>query len=124
MKKYKTLIITLAIVAAVALLIANFDKATAAVRKVIPIRKADAGGGTPDTGNTADPVNMNLSLYRGMPSGNENEVKELQRMLNDFGYGLAVDGKFGPATEAALKAHTGRYDITLTDFVNNYYNNL
>lgn len=125
MKKYKTLIITLIIVAAVALLIANLDKATAAVKKVIPFRKADpAGAGAVDTGNTSQPVNMNLTLYRDMPSGNENEVKDLQRMLNHFGHGLVVDGVFGPKTQAALKAHTGMYSITLTDFVNNYYNNL
>ena len=40
-------------------------------------------------------------LKRG--SGGEN-VKNLQRFLNQSsGYGLTVDGKFGPATESAVK---------------------
>jgi hypothetical protein len=35
-------------------------------------------------------------------------VIRLQRMLNDRGYGLKVDGDFGPATEGAVKTFQGR----------------
>ena len=32
-------------------------------------------------------------------------VKKLQQILNSKGYKLSVDGNFGPATEAAVKAY-------------------
>jgi peptidoglycan hydrolase-like protein with peptidoglycan-binding domain len=31
------------------------------------------------------------------------EVREMQLLLNNYGYGLEVDGKFGAKTETALK---------------------
>ena len=34
-------------------------------------------------------------------------VKKLQQILNAKGYKLSVDGDFGPATEAAVKAYQG-----------------
>ena len=37
-------------------------------------------------------------------------VRAVQTLLNLHGANLAVDGSFGPATEAALKAHNGKVD--------------
>lgn len=55
-------------------------------------------------------------LKRG--SGGEN-VKNLQRFLNQSsGYGLTVDGKFGPATERALKSEQSPFSAFKTMYPN------
>ncbi|GBG07986.1 RHS repeat-associated core domain-containing protein [Paenibacillus agaridevorans] len=69
-------------------------------------------------GNARDPLSLNLYTYTINnplkyydPSGHNyvdrgdkgTAVKEVQKMLVDAGYKIAVDGSFGPATEAAVK---------------------
>ncbi len=50
-------------------------------------------------------------------------VKTLQQTLNDLGnYGLVVDGKFGPKTQAALVAQTGSNTVESPDDLNALYN--
>lgn len=39
-------------------------------------------------------------------------VLEMQRLLNQYGYGLTVDGKFGPKTENALKMFQASNGLT------------
>ena len=59
------------------------------------------GGGSSSPGGGAC-TGTGFPLKRG--SGGE-EVRNLQKFLNnESGYGLTVDGKFGPATERALKS--------------------
>lgn len=38
-----------------------------------------------------------------MKGSNGNDVKDLQNALNKFGYGLVVDGDFGPKTDSAVR---------------------
>ena len=47
-----------------------------------------------------DVTNVNPTLRRG-DSGDD--VKRLQQRLRDLGYGISVDGKYGSATEQAVK---------------------
>ena len=48
------------------------------------------------------------------PTMTGDDVKQLQRMLNDYmGAGLAVDGKYGPATEKAVKAFQKQKGLTV-----------
>lgn len=64
------------------------------------------------------------TLKRG--SLNASGVKRVQKTLNTFGYGLDVDGIFGPATENAVKAvqkklgliATGQWDPVTAEKVN------
>tara|TARA_Y100000385_G_scaffold290628_1_gene364605 strand:+ start:296 stop:688 length:393 start_codon:yes stop_codon:yes gene_type:complete len=60
------------------------------------------------------------------------KVENLQRFLNDAGsYGLKVDGKFGPNTEAALKSEQSPFESFKSMYPNavygqaseEYYNN-
>ncbi len=50
------------------------------------------------------------SLRRGMAG---DSVEELQRKLNAMGANLAVDGKFGPLTQAALKNFQSSHGLTV-----------
>jgi len=43
-------------------------------------------------------------------------VEELQKKLNAKGQNLTVDGDFGPKTTEALKAVTGKSEITKSEF--------
>lgn len=69
-------------------------------------------------------LNTVSAIKRG--STNASEVKRVQKTLNAFGYGLDVDGIFGPATENAVKAvqkklgliATGVWDTTTAEKVN------
>lgn len=69
-------------------------------------------------GSARDPLSLNLYTYTINnplkyydPSGHNyidrgdkgKEVKEVQQKLRDLGYNIAVDGSFGPQTEAAVK---------------------
>jgi len=53
-----------------------------------------------EEGNSQD-IPVPQTLFRGAKG---DDVKELQRLLNQRGYELAVDGDFGPITEAAVIA--------------------
>lgn len=69
-------------------------------------REAIGGVKTPVTSATATPSTLYITsnaLRRGVKS---EEVKLLQQALNKAGYSVgAVDGSYGPATEAAVKAY-------------------
>ncbi len=59
-----------------------------------------------------------LFLKKGPPylSSQSNEVMELQKLLNSLGFGpLVVDGKFGPLTEAAVKAFQAAHPPLVVD---------
>lgn len=55
-----------------------------------------------------------LTLQRGM-SGEK--VKAGQVQLRKHGYGVAVDGQFGPATESAVRSFQQRYGLTVDGWV-------
>lgn len=53
-------------------------------------------------------------IKRVTPTMTGEDVKALQKMLNDYGdYGLALDGKCGPATEKAIKAFQKAKGLTV-----------
>ena len=57
-----------------------------------------------------------MNLYNG--SYGEN-VKKLQTALNKFGYGLDVDGGYGPKTEAAVRDYQTKYNLRIDGVVGN-----
>jgi peptidoglycan hydrolase-like protein with peptidoglycan-binding domain len=93
----------------------------------VPVGASDVSGATPtgeiiesgpDAYKTAAPKDDDIkagkaSMHRGMSGP---EVMELQKKLNAMGAKppLAVDGKFGPLTEGALKAAQGSNGIQAT----------
>src|SRR3989344_3951685 len=113
-------------------LFANQDSTLTGELEVVGIKEEeeeDDGGGISSSGSRARPRGtttpgsageeegevlgeekfvFTLFLKKGPPynlSVQGNEVMELQKLLNSLGFGpLAVDGKFGPQTEAAVKA--------------------
>ena len=46
-----------------------------------------------------------------------NDVKELQRMLNQRGYNLTADGIFGQQTLAAVKDYQGKNNLAVDGIV-------
>lgn len=52
-----------------------------------------------------------VKLQRGSKG---EDVRSLQKLLNTFGYPLAVDGAFGPATEAAVRQVQAKLGLTAT----------
>ncbi|MDT0322292.1 peptidoglycan-binding domain-containing protein [Streptomyces millisiae] len=46
-----------------------------------------------------------------------NTVREAQCLLNTFGYGLAVDGQFGPATRSAVRNFQSRFGLAVDGIV-------
>ncbi len=54
------------------------------------------------------------NLYKGCTG---DKVKELQTKLNKIGYGLTVDGDFGPKTEIAVASFQGHNSLTPTGVV-------
>ena len=56
-----------------------------------------------------------------MPTLRKNDtglaVKILQKLLKCYGYGLKVDGIFGPKTEAAVKDFQKKYKLTVDGIV-------
>jgi len=58
-----------------------------------------------------------MSEEKGWPvlrrGSSGDEVKALQEKLNASGAGISVDGVFGPATEAALRAYQESHDLTV-----------
>lgn len=53
------------------------------------------------------------TLYRFRPAMKKEYVRWLQWALNRLGYGLELDGKFGPATLAALKDTQKRFGLEI-----------
>ncbi len=73
-------------------------------------RKRSHSGGKPITGavlgeKTSCGIYVDKFLKKGSKTNDPSAVAKVQQFLNDFtNAGLAVDQKFGPKTEAALKA--------------------
>lgn len=69
-----------------------------------------------DTGRT-EPANPYMepvyTLYRYRPLMDREYVRWLQYELNEMGYGLAVDGYFGKATDAALRDAQKRLGLSV-----------
>lgn len=68
------------------------------------------GGQTAATNPYQEPTYL---LYRYKPLMNKEYVRWLQYELNEMGYGLAVDGLFGKATDAALRNAQKQLGITV-----------
>ena len=58
---------------------------------------------------------MNYNQIRYGSSGND--VSELQKLLNQNGYTLDVDGKFGPKTQAAVRDYQTKNKLTVDGIV-------
>jgi peptidoglycan hydrolase-like protein with peptidoglycan-binding domain len=74
---------------------------------------SDAEPGAP---RTKDRINGSVDLEQGPPFPTEvmDEVKRMQSGLQDLGYSLGrlgVDGRYGPATAAAVEAFRKDYDL-------------
>ena len=58
------------------------------------------------------------STYRQVGFGSTGSaVSKLQTILNQHGYGLAVDGIFGKKTQAAVRDYQKRYNLKLDGIV-------
>jgi len=81
----------------------------------IPGVAQPTGGYGPNTGIGGGLLDERRILGRGTKGG---EVRLLQQLLNEDGANpaLAVDGDFGPKTQAALQAEVGRDEITLDEY--------
>lgn len=76
--------------------------------------------GIGESGNTGiNPLNNTVVLYNGI-SGYKKEVARLQDLINNCskykGEKLSVDGVFGEKTAVALKAISGKWEISLSGF--------
>lgn len=58
------------------------------------------------------PEKIGVAKYTVKKGDSGENVKLLQKDLNQFGCGLKEDGKFGPASVAALKAWQTKYKLT------------
>lgn len=73
--------------------------------------EVDTGSGQDAAGNPyAEPT---YTLYRYRIGMNKEYVRWLQYELNEMGYGLAVDGLFGKATDAALRSAQRKFGIAV-----------
>ena len=68
-----------------------------------------AAGPTPQPGN---PYPKPTSAVKSGSTGSN--VKWIQYQLNTFGYGLIVDGSYGPATTSSVKDFQGKNGLTVT----------
>lgn len=79
--------------------------------------QAPQGTGGPGSGTVYD-GEEDLSLYDGQGGPNLRngstgpDVTNLQNQLNQYGYHIAVDGRFGPETQAAVLAFQGSHGLT------------
>lgn len=60
-------------------------------------------------------VNLAVTARYGNP--NPDTVRSIETELNKHGAGIAIDGSFGPATLAAVKALHSRHGIAATGVV-------
>ena len=63
-------------------------------------------------GTQPKPEKIGVAKYTIKKGDSGENVKLLQKDLNQFGCGLKEDGKFGPASVAALKAWQTKYKLT------------
>lgn len=71
-------------------------------------------GGAPGPGPGPAPAPPAPSGPRVLSQGmTGQDVANLQSQLNRFGYGLAVDGDFGPATDRAVRDFQSRHGLTV-----------
>ena len=76
-------------------------------------RALEAQGKKTDTGELAG-----ADLVRTLKPGTDGvDVKYLQRRLAALGFSIAVDGKFGPATEAAVRGLQTAFGYTVDGLV-------
>src|SRR3990167_2026152 len=77
---------------------------------IAPTTNPQTGGASGYAVSQSTPVNISGNLMRGSKG---EEVKRLQEALNASGIGvnLKVDGEFGPATEAAVRAYQSSKNI-------------
>ena len=94
---------------------AGYKKASA---QVLSGEKPSASVGTPDAAPGAPPTKDRIKnsdeLQQGppFPTETKDEVMKMQQSLQDLGYSLGrlgVDGKYGPATAAAVAAFKKDY---------------
>jgi len=70
-------------------------------------------------GSKIDPyafITSNGATQAGSGGGNAS-VKEYQTLLNNFGYGLVVDGDHGPKTSAAVRDFQAKHGLTVDGIV-------
>lgn len=68
----------------------------------------------PQTDNPKCPFNEpTYTLYRGRTPIDAIYVRWLQWQLNKYGYNLTTDGKFGPATDSALRDFQKHHNLTV-----------
>ena len=61
-----------------------------------------------------------MATYKQIGYGSRgNEVNDLQRRLNQSGYNIAVDGKFGPETQNAVKQYQQKMGLKVDGIVGN-----
>lgn len=132
-KKNVATLLTLIVIAIVAIVLANWDAIKKKLKGTSNAAASDGtttqqttdnsqptGGGSPNTGSDGTPLNWALTLYNGRYDSPE--VERLQEWLNaGWNKGLVVDGDFGDNTEGALESITGQTSTNLTNFYNNYY---
>lgn len=81
-------------------------------------RGVSSGENTFDNQNNNNVLDSSKLLSISMKSVKSEEVSELQRILNNKGASLKVDGFFGSLTESALIKYYGVKSITLKDAKN------
>jgi peptidoglycan hydrolase-like protein with peptidoglycan-binding domain len=84
--------------------------------KVLSGAKPTISSRTPDAEPTKDRIQQSSELTQGPPfsADQKNEVMKMQQALQDLGYSvghLGVDGKYGPATAAAVAAFKKDYGL-------------
>jgi hypothetical protein len=76
-------------------------------------------GPPPQDVEWAPPVEVEQPTLRRRDDNPDGWVEYLQQMLNDSGHPVAVDGNFGPGTEAAVRQVQRDFDIQVDGVVGN-----